>query len=114
VAQVTVLAPEQPTEAPQTSVEAIIRAVANKYGLDEQRLVDMATCESTLNPSNVNYSYYENGNPSGLFQHISGYWGSRASKYGFTGASVFDAEANASVTAQMLNDGLGYMWSCKY
>jgi len=74
----------------------------------------MARCESTLNPNAVNTSYYDNGNPSGLFQHISGYFPARATRYGFDGASVFDPVANASVTAQMLNDGLGYLWACKY
>ena len=73
----------------------------------------IANCESTMNPSAVNYGYYENGHPSGLFQHISGYWPARAAKYGYAGASVFDATANANVTAQMFRDGASNLWECK-
>lgn len=69
-------------------------------------------CESTMNPNAVNTSYYENGNPSGLYQHISGYWPARAAKYGYAGASVFNAEANANVTMAMWRDGQKGLWEC--
>jgi soluble lytic murein transglycosylase-like protein len=98
----------------EPNIKQIIRDAANKYGLDGNRLVAMASCESTLNPNAVNYNYYENGHPSGLLQHISGYWPARAEKYGYKDASVFDATANANVTAGMIADGLSYLWSCKY
>lgn len=94
-------------------VEAIVRKAANKHGISEDYFVRLAMCESTMNPMAVNKGYYENGHPSGLFQHISGYWPSRAEKYGYKGASVFNAEANANVTAAMLKDDLGHLWECK-
>jgi len=80
--------------------------------------VKIARCESTLNPNAVNYNYYENGHPSGLFQHLTigeygGYWKARASQYGWSGASVFNAQANAEVTAQMFRDGASNLWECK-
>lgn len=90
-----------------------MRQAARKYGLDENNFVRIAKCESTLNPNVVNYSYNENGHPSGLFQHISGYWPARAAKYGYAGASVFDATANANVTAAMWAEGLSYLWECR-
>lgn len=96
-----------------SDVEQIIRDAANKYGLDGDRLVAMAQCESSLNPNAVNYNYYENGNPSGTFQHISGYYPARAEKYGYS-TDVFDAYSNANVTAGMIADGLAHLWSCKY
>lgn len=73
----------------------------------------MAVCESNLTSSSVNYNYYENGHPSGLFQHISGYYPARALKYGYS-TDVFDPYSNANVTAAMLADGLAYLWACKY
>ena len=75
--------------------------------------MSIAKCESNFNANAVNLNYYENGHPSGLFQHLSGYWPARAAKYGHAGASVFDATANAEVTAQMFRDGLSYLWECK-
>jgi soluble lytic murein transglycosylase-like protein len=95
------------------NVEQIVRAAARRYGLDENYFVKIAMCESTMNPGAVNYGYSENGNPSGLFQHLSGYWPARAARYGFAGASVFDTTANAHVTAGMWADGLSYLWECK-
>lgn len=111
----TFKAPE-PAPAPVVqagSVEEIVRQAARKYGLNEDHFVGIARCESTLNPNAVNYGYNENGNPSGLFQHLSGYWPARATQYGYAGASVFDATANANVTAAMWAEGLSYLWECR-
>lgn len=107
--------------APQTAskqantgnVEGIVRQAARKYGIDEEHFVKIARCESTMNPNAVNYGYNENGYPSGLFQHLSGYWPARAAKYGYAGASVFDAVANANVTAGMFRDGASNLWECR-
>lgn len=90
-----------------------MRQAARKHGINEDYFVKIARCESTLNPNAVNYSYSENGNPSGLFQHLSGYWPARAAKYGYAGASVFDATANANVTAAMFAAGQSKLWECK-
>ena len=46
------------------------------------------------------------------FQHISGYWTARAKAYGYEGTSVFDAYANANVTAAMFADGKSNLWEC--
>ena len=93
-------------------VEHVVRQAARKYGIDENHFVSIAMCESTMNPNAVNRSYYENGHPSGLFQHLSGYWPARAAKYGYAGASVFDPVANANVTAGMWRDGARGLWEC--
>jgi hypothetical protein len=92
-----------------------VRAAARKYGINEDYFVKIAVCESTLNPNAINYNYSENGKdfPAGLFQHLQNYWPARAAKYGHAGASVFDAKANAEVTAQMFRDGASSLWACK-
>jgi hypothetical protein len=94
------------------SLEAIIKNAAVKNGLDPDWFYNLAKCESTWNPNAVNYNYYENGHPSGLFQHLSGYWPARAAAHGYAGASVFDAEANANVTAAMWRTG-SHLWECQ-
>lgn len=101
-----------PTQATGGNIEQIVREAARRYGVDENYFVKIARCESGLNPSAINYGYNENGYPSGLFQHLGGYWPARAAKYGYAGASVFDATANANVTAQMFRDGLQGLWEC--
>lgn len=72
-------------------------------------------CESSMNQNAINYNYSENGrdSPAGLFQHLQNYWPARATKYGWHGASIFNAQANAEVTAQMFRDGLTHLWECK-
>ena len=95
-----------------SDVEQIIRNAAQRYNISEDYLVRLAMCESTINPSAVNYGYYENGHPSGLFQHISGYYPARAVRYGYS-TDVFDAYSNANVTAAMIADGLSHLWACK-
>ena len=105
-------AQEQATAPIYSDVEAIVRGAARKYGISEDYFVTLAICESSMNPNAVNYNYYENGNPSGLFQHISGYFPARALKYGYS-TDVFNAEANAGVTAAMFADGASNLWACK-
>jgi hypothetical protein len=103
--------PAPVVEVAPVSVEDIVREAARTHGVDENYLVQIAQCESTMNPSSVNYNYFENGHPSGLFQHISGYYPARAEKYGYS-TDVFDAYSNANVTAAMFADGLSNLWEC--
>lgn len=100
-------------ETPQVAkgVEQIVREAARKYGINEDYFVSIANCESTMNPGAVNYNYNENGYPSGLFQHLSGYFPARAAKYGYS-SNVFDAYSNANTTAAMFADGLSNLWEC--
>lgn len=110
---------ETPKEAPVSvvssgsDIENIVRQAAHKYGVDENYLVKIARCESGLNPNAVNHGYNENGYPSGLFQHLSGYFPARAAKYGYAGGDVLDPVVNANVTAAMFRDGLQHLWECK-
>lgn len=104
----------KPVVVPSTSsVSSIIVAAANRHGIDPARALRVAQCESNLNPQSVNYNYNENGYPSGLFQHLSGYWPARAAKHGYPGASVFDPVANANVTMAMWAKGSAGLWECQ-
>lgn len=104
-----------PKSVPRATVEQIVRTAARTHGINEDMFIQIARCESQLNPHAVNYKYSENGKdfPSGLFQHLTNYWPTRAAQYGYAGASVFDATANANVTAQMFRDGQQGLWACK-
>lgn len=105
-------------ETPQYSgnignIQQIIIDAANKYGINPNYFLSIAKCESGFNPTAENKNYYENGHPSGLFQHLSGYWPARAAAHGHPGASVFDPIANANVTASMWATGSSYLWECQ-
>lgn len=105
--------PQPVVQAPApTNIEEIVRQAARKYGINEEYFLRIARCESGLNPKAVNYGYNENGYPSGLFQHLSGYYPARAQKYGYS-TDVFDAYSNANTTAAMFADGQQYLWECK-
>lgn len=93
------------------NIQQIIVDAANRYGIDPKRALRIAKCESGFNPNAVNYGYNENGYPSGLFQHLSGYYPARAAKYGYS-TNVFDAYSNANVTMAMWRDGQAGLWEC--
>lgn len=104
----------QPVSVPSAgSVSSIIIDAANKHGVDPNRALRIAQCESGLNPNAVNLGYNENGYPSGLFQHLGGYWPARAAQHGYAGASVFDPVANANVTMAMWASGSAGLWECQ-
>ncbi|CAN5702315.1 hypothetical protein BH18ACT15_BH18ACT15_09980 [soil metagenome] len=81
------------------SVEGIIRAAAERHGLDGDYLVSVAECESSLNPQAVNPSGYY-----GLFQFDQATWG----EYG--SGSIYDASAQAEAAASLIAAGQGSRW----
>ena len=104
----------QSTQPVVGSIQAIIVKWANFYGVNADTLLRIAKCESGFNPNAVNRNYSVSGtHPSGLFQHVAVYWPARAARYGVPGASVFDADANARVTAGMFRDGQASAWECR-
>lgn len=106
------------SQVPQNAsgdVQSIIVKWANHYGVSAQHMLNIARCESTFDPNarNTSYSAGAAGNPVGLFQHVEGYWPARAAKYGVPGASIYDADAQARVTAAMFADGQAHLWECR-
>lgn len=122
---VEIAAAPEPQASSGGDIETIVRQAARDHGVEENYFVHIAVCESTLTPTSVNYNYTDPGadkvlgtaddmgHPMGLFQHVEGYWDGRAATYGYAGASIFDAVANANVTAAMFAEGKNYLWECK-
>jgi hypothetical protein len=94
-------------------VQATIVKWANHYGVNSDQLLRIADCESDYDPSVVSNFVVEGVHPMGLFQHLPKYWPGRAARYGVPGASIFDADAQARVTAGMFRDGQSGLWQCK-
>lgn len=65
-------------------------------------------CESGGDPDAKN----PNSSASGLFQHLTKYWNSRASAAGFPNTSVFNPEANIAASAWLQRNHGWYHWSC--
>jgi hypothetical protein len=82
---------------------------ANQYGVDANKAIRIAQCESGLNP----LAKSQNGLYAGLYQQSLEYWPSRAESVGLPGASIFDAEANIKVSIYMMaKDGFFHWPAC--
>jgi hypothetical protein len=97
-------APPAPSE-----IAGIIRAAADKYGVNADTLLRVAYCESRYDP----LAYNGILGASGLFQIIPGTWRANSAAAGYGGASVFDPVANANVAAWMFSRGQAGQWACK-
>ena len=106
-------APKAVYAAPIGDVESVVRQAALKYGVDPDYMVRIAKCESGLNPTAIAPNLIAGSHPTGLFQHVSVYWPKRATKYGWDGASIYNVQAQAEVTAQMFRDGASKLWECR-
>ena len=89
------------TSAPDDdpAIVAIITAAADEYGADPALMLRIMRCESRLDPDATNRT----SGAAGLGQHVPQYWPARAAAIGMAGASPYDPEANARVTAWMLS-----------
>lgn len=106
-------APKTAYAAPIGDVEAIVRQAALKYGVNPDYMVRIAKCESGLRPTAVAPNLIAGSHPTGLFQHVAVYWPARAKQYGWPGASIYNAQAQAEVSAQMFKAGGSRLWECK-
>jgi soluble lytic murein transglycosylase-like protein len=110
VAQVVHLGTKyKPAPPPPAEIAAIIRAAAEKYGVDPETLLRVAYCESRYDP----LAYNGILGASGLFQIIPSTWRAYSVWAGYGGASVFDPVANANVAAWMFSRGDARLWACK-
>lgn len=92
-------------EGPE-SIISKIEAAADAKGIDEKRVLLIARCESGFNPR-ANSGYYK-----GIFQHDPNYWAGRAAKFGHSGASIFDVDAQIAVSTGMMAQGGWSHWGC--
>lgn len=97
------------------NIEQIIREAARKYGIDENHLLRIAKCESAFNGTVINYGYTaaDGSHPTGLFQYIRSTWIDFSTKAGYSGASIYNVEAQANVTAWAFVHGKSSHWECK-
>jgi len=86
------------------AIANLIIAAANRYGVDPNRLLRVAMCESGLNPYAVNH---RGSGAEGLFQFKPGTF------YGHGGHNIWDPADQANVAAHMFAQGLAYEWACK-
>ena len=87
-------------------VAGMIRGLARRYGVDMATAVNVARCESGLNPRAYNPPY------AGIYQHSTRYWDRRAASYGHRGASPFEAYANIDVSLKMARAQGWRHWGC--
>ena len=89
--------------ANKAAIAAIIRAAAARYGVDGDRMVRVAMCESNLNPTDYN----SRSGATGLFQFKP------PTFYAHGGHNIWDAADQADVAARMFAAGLYYEWACR-
>ncbi|MGA7270731.1 MAG: S-layer homology domain-containing protein [Acidimicrobiia bacterium] len=77
---------------------------------DVDRALRIMSCESQGDP----YARNHRSGASGLFQHLPKYWSGRSADAGFSGASIYDPEANVAVAAWLVYHLGGWShWTCR-
>lgn len=74
---------------------------------DLDKALDIAECESNLDPDAWNPAGY-----GGLFQHAAVAWSTRAESAGWPGASIFNPQANTAVSAWLAYKDGWWHWGC--
>ncbi|HJR96372.1 MAG TPA: hypothetical protein VJ979_00525 [Actinomycetota bacterium] len=82
-------------------VRQLVRCAANRWNVPggARMALYIADRESNFEPR----AYNSYSGASGVFQHLSRYWGGRADAFGFDGWSAFNARANIMVTMRMVH-----------
>jgi soluble lytic murein transglycosylase-like protein len=102
-------APSQERAAPSPILATLIQDAASRRGLDGERLLRIARCESELNPQAVN----AHDGSLGVFQFQPSTWREAAPKVGYDGVSPFDPAANVEVAAYLMARGEYWRWTCR-
>lgn len=87
-------------------VRKFIRCMAESLGLDPGKAVDVAECESGLDPRAYNKPY------GGVYQQDEDEWDRRSRFFGFPGHSIFDPRANVTVSLRAIKGGGYEAWGC--
>lgn len=99
-----------PIPIPKDWIPVVERA-AKVYNVDPRGMAWKAWCESNFNRTAVNSIYVKGGGRAhGPWQHLENYWPARATNAGYDGASIFNLEAQAHVTAQMIAETGSWPW----
>ncbi len=84
------------------NIEKIIRVAARQYGVDEERMLQVAKCESSLRPRVIG----DDGNSIGLFQiHLP-------SHPEVTQEQALDPEWSSEWSAKKFQEGKQNIWVC--
>jgi soluble lytic murein transglycosylase-like protein len=95
-------------------IQQYIVEQATAHGLDPQRMLRIAKCESGFNPGSVNYNYYAGGgNPSGIYQYLPETWRRIGGRSGYEATDVFNWQQNVRVTMWAFANGYAGEWACK-
>jgi len=85
----------------ESSIEARIKEIAQREGVDGELLVKLAKCESGLNPKAVG----DNGHSFGLYQINLKY-------HNISPICAMDVECSTLWTARMIKAGKLHLWTC--
>ena len=100
-----------PATQPWTGDVEMWRPLVTQYFQpnDVEWALAIIQCESSGNPN----ALHPGSLASGLMQHLQRYWADRSARAGWSGASVFDPEANIAVGAWLYYTGGPGHWVCK-
>ncbi len=90
------------TTYPPGSIQAIIVAAADRYGVSPTWMIGIAECESGLRPTAINPT----GPYEGLFQFLPSTFAANG------GTDIWSPYQQANITADMLAHGQAWQWSC--
>jgi hypothetical protein len=94
----------------QLDIEAKIEMASLANNINPKRMLDLAKCESNLNPKAYNKDD-PHGGAHGLFQWLQPTWEDWEKKYGKK-MDIYDYNDQIKLTAYALGAGKWKMWSC--
>jgi soluble lytic murein transglycosylase-like protein len=97
--------PAQPEDVPTTIADA-----ARRWGVDPQRMLRVAWCESKYLPTATS-----RGGHRGIFQFDGATWRERAALIGVSAdfSAAYDPRANVEVAAATMAAGQWWRWACR-
>ncbi len=103
-----------PTRTPKYTGSDVVerwRPLVTQYfqASDVEWALRIIACESGGYPNAKNPT----SSASGLFQHLARYWDGRSNAASWSGASIWDPEANVAVAAWLLAKNGKASWECK-
>jgi soluble lytic murein transglycosylase-like protein len=97
-------------QTPPADVPTTITDAARRYGVDPQRMLRVAWCESKYQPGATS-----RGGHRGIFQFDGPTWRERAPLVNVSPdfAAAYDPRANAEVAAATMAAGQWWRWACR-